>query len=141
MNTPVFIKCSITLLWASACVSAAAQCAVYDESAVDQLKKINRVGKVTSAQDAELQKDLVEIRKAFNKLELAGEENEKYIKSLASCGGRKVNVKYFDACTGLRKLAINSLMQYEAARAQGLMQAYKQRASMTAQGSRIQVFA
>ncbi|MGM9428348.1 hypothetical protein [Hydrogenophaga sp. MI9] len=94
------------------CPAAYSQWAVHDQEAVQQLENINRVGKVTS-EDAELQKDLVETSKAFHELEIAGEEKEKYIKSLASCGERKVNTMYFDACIGRRKLAINSLMQYD----------------------------
>ncbi len=94
-------------------ISAHAQWAVHDESAVQQLININRVGRLTNAQDAELQKDLVATSRAFQELEIAGTEKEKYIKTLASCGERKVNAKYFDACIGRRKLAINSLMQYD----------------------------
>lgn len=106
----MLVACCISIF---SIMPAHSQWAVHDNDAVEQLKRINKVGKISSAQDAELQKDLVETSKAFHELELAGEEKEKYIKSLASCGERKVNAKYFDACIGRRKLAINSLMQYD----------------------------
>lgn len=96
------------------CSTAHAQWAVYDHEAVEQLKRINRVGKVSTPEDADVQKDLIETQKAFHALQIASEEKEKYIQTLASCGERKINAKYFDACIGRRNLAINSLMQYDA---------------------------
>lgn len=89
------------------------QWAVHDEDAITQLQNINRVTRINSSNDAELQKDLAATSRAFHELEIAAEEKEKYIKTLASCGERKINAKYFDACIGRRKLAINSLMQYD----------------------------
>lgn len=105
----ITLGCSLSLIL----ISAHAQWAVHDEAAVLQLQKINRVARVTSAQNAELQKDLAATSRAFHELEIAAEEKEKYIKTLASCGERKINARYFDACIGRRKLAINSLMQYD----------------------------
>lgn len=93
--------------------NAYSQWAVHDQSAIEELKKINKTLRIAGPQDAELQRDLAATSRAFNELEIAAEEKEKYIKTLASCGERKVNAKYFDACIGRRKLAINSLMQYD----------------------------
>jgi hypothetical protein len=93
--------------------NAYSQWAVHDQSAIEELKKINKTLRIAGPQDAELQESLAATNRAFNELEIAAEEKEKYIKTLASCGERKVNAKYFDACIGRRKLAINSLMQYD----------------------------
>ena len=104
---------ALTLLLISAYPAAFAQWAVHDAEAIRQLERINRVRGLNNIQDGEIQKDLAATSRAFQELEIAAEEKEKYIKTLASCGERKVNAKYFDACIGRRKLAINSLMQYD----------------------------
>lgn len=104
---------TIFFLMGLAIIPAHAQWAVYDDEVFRQLQRINNTRNNTNATDAELQKDLAATSRAFHELEIAAEEKEKYIKTLASCGERKVNAKYFDACIGRRKLAINSLMQYD----------------------------
>lgn len=113
MNFNLKQKIALAAFLSSICAIANAQWAVYDDEAVKELKKINRVKSISGIQSAELQENLATTNRAFNELEIAAEEKEKYIKTLASCGERKVNSKYFDACIGRRKLAINSLMQYD----------------------------
>lgn len=92
---------------------AFAQWAVNDADAIEQLRRINRVNLNGSRNKAELQENLKTANTAFEQLAINKQDKEKYILSEASCGARKVNTKYFDACIGRRNLAINSLVQYD----------------------------